>query len=185
VLPSASTLSNICKREYTLTVNAIKKQLPSTNEVSLALDGWTSTNKLAIRLFIADYMDRNWALREVQLAFDGVDSRIFSYFESSLRTTGQGSAYGSTSSRTFERRYWLFRTQWRPCPRNYDWQRFPNYLTTRKLQSPLEASGIEWPAIKNHIPCIAHIIRWSLGAFMSSLGVKGRAKSWEAHEHNQ
>jgi len=103
VLPSASTLSNICRREYSLTVDAIKKQLLSTNKVSLALDGWTSTNKLAITSVIAYYMDRNWALREVQLAFDEVYSPIFSYFESSLRITGQGSAYGSTSSRTFER----------------------------------------------------------------------------------
>jgi len=103
VLPSASTLINICRREYTLTVDAIKKQLSSTNKVSLALDGWTSTNKLAITSVIAYYMDRNWALREVQLAFDEVDSPIFSYFESSLRITGQGSAYGSTCSQTFER----------------------------------------------------------------------------------
>jgi len=63
VLPSATTLSNICWREYALTVDAIKKQLPIRNKVSLALDGWTSTNKLAITLIIAFNMDRNWALR--------------------------------------------------------------------------------------------------------------------------
>jgi hypothetical protein len=103
VLLSANTLSNICRRKYTLTVDAIKKQLPSTNKVSLALDGWTSTNKLAIMSVIAYYMDRNWALREVQLAFNEVDSPIFSYVESSLSITGQGSAYRSTSSQTFER----------------------------------------------------------------------------------
>jgi hypothetical protein len=104
VLPSASTLSNICRREYTLTVDAIEKQLPSTNEVSLALDGWTSTNKLAITSIIAYDIDGKWALREVQLVFDEVDSPLFSYFESSLRITGQESAYGSTSSRTFKAR---------------------------------------------------------------------------------
>jgi len=93
VLLSASTLSNIRRREYTLTVDAIKKQLPSRNKVSLALDGWTSTNKLAITSVIAYYMDRNWALREVQLAFDEVDSPFFFYFESSLRIAGQGSTY--------------------------------------------------------------------------------------------
>jgi len=70
VLPSATTLSNICRRVYALTVDAIKKQLPLRNTVSLALEGWTSTNKLAITLVIAYYMDRNWALREVQLTFD-------------------------------------------------------------------------------------------------------------------
>ena len=59
LLPSASTLSNICQREYTLTVDAIKKQLPSRNKVSLALDGWTSTNKLDTTLVITNYMDYN------------------------------------------------------------------------------------------------------------------------------
>jgi len=56
---------------------------------------------------------------------------------------------------------------------------------TRKLQSTLEASGIEWPALRNHIPCMAHVIWLALGAFMSSLGVKGRTKSLEAHERDQ
>ena len=82
MLPSATTLSNICRREYALTVDAIKKQLPIRNKVSLALDGWTSTNKLAITSVIAYYMDRNWALREVQLAFDEVDRLFCSRFES-------------------------------------------------------------------------------------------------------
>jgi len=60
-----------------------------------------------------------------------------------------------------------------------------NYSMTRELQSTLEASGIEWPALRNHIPCMAHVIQLALGAFMSSLSVKGRTKSWEAFERNQ
>jgi len=82
VLLSASTRSNICWRDYALTVDAIKKQLPSRNKVSLALDGWTSTNELAITSGIAYYMDRNWASHEVQLAFDEVDYHFFSYYKS-------------------------------------------------------------------------------------------------------
>jgi hypothetical protein len=60
-----------------------------------------------------------------------------------------------------------------------------NNLMTRELQSTLEASGIEWPAYRNHIPCMAHVIQLALGAFMSCLGVTGSTKSWEAHEHDQ
>jgi hypothetical protein len=60
-----------------------------------------------------------------------------------------------------------------------------NYSMTRELQSTLESSGIEWPALRNHIPCMAHVIQLALGAFMSSLGGKGRTKSWEAHERDQ
>ena len=57
VLPSATTLSNICRREYALTVDAIRKQLLSRNNVHSALDGWTSPNNLAITSVIAWDMD--------------------------------------------------------------------------------------------------------------------------------
>jgi hypothetical protein len=60
-----------------------------------------------------------------------------------------------------------------------------NNSKTRELQSILQASGIEWPALRNHIPYMAHVIQLALGAFISSLGVKGHTKSWEAHEHDQ
>ena len=56
---------------------------------------------------------------------------------------------------------------------------------TEELQSTLEASGIWWPAMRNHILCMAHDIRLAFGAFMSNLGVKGHTKSWEAHDRNQ
>jgi len=80
VLPSATTLSNVCRRERALTVDAIKNQLQSQNKVSLALDVGTSTDKLAITSFIAYYLDQNWALREVHLAFNEVDRLFFSTF---------------------------------------------------------------------------------------------------------
>jgi hypothetical protein len=54
-----------------------------------------------------------------------------------------------------------------------------------KLQSTLEASGIELPALRNHIPCMAHVTQLGLGAFMSSLSVKVHTQFWEAHERDQ
>jgi len=32
---------------------------------------------------------------------------------------------------------------------------------------------------------MAHVIQQALGAFMSSFGVKGRTKPWEAHERDR
>jgi len=49
----------------------------------------------------------------------------------------------------------------------------------------VEASGIVLPAMRDHILCVAHVIQLALGAFMSSLGVSGCTKSWEAHERDQ
>jgi len=81
VLLSAANFGNICWRDYALTVDAIKKQMPSRNKVSKALDRWTSTNKHAITSVSSYYMDQNWALREVQLAFKDVDRLFLSTFE--------------------------------------------------------------------------------------------------------
>ena len=82
VLPSATTLSNICLREYVLAVDAMMKQLPSWKKISLALDGWTWMNKQVIPPVITYYMDRNWGLWEYQLAFNKVHHISFSHFES-------------------------------------------------------------------------------------------------------
>jgi len=76
--------------------------------VSFALDGWTSTNTLAIMSVIAYYMDRNRALREVQ---DEVNNLFFFHFNSKFRIIGQGSTYWSKASHTFEgssRSFWAF-----------------------------------------------------------------------------
>jgi len=62
---------------------------------------------------------------------------------------------------------------------------FSNYSITGVQQSTLEASGIELPALRNHIPSMAHVIQLALGAFMSSLSVKGCTRSWEANEGDQ
>jgi hypothetical protein len=56
---------------------------------------------------------------------------------------------------------------------------------TRKLQATLETSGIQWPALRNHIPYMAHVIELASCAFMNSLGVTGRIKAPEAPEHDQ
>jgi len=63
-------------------MDAIRKQLPGWNEGSLAFDGWTSTNKLAIKSVSAQYMDQICALCADQLAFDEVDRLFFQAFES-------------------------------------------------------------------------------------------------------
>ena len=56
---------------------------------------------------------------------------------------------------------------------------------SHELQSTLEASGIQWPALRNHIPCMAHSIQLALNTFMSRLGVKGCTKFWEAYKRDQ
>jgi hypothetical protein len=79
VLPFAGTLTNLACWDFSPTMDAIKKQLPSRNKVSLALDGWTTTNTLAIPSVIAYNIGHNWALLEVQLTFYEVETLFVSY----------------------------------------------------------------------------------------------------------
>jgi hypothetical protein len=60
-----------------------------------------------------------------------------------------------------------------------------NYLITWELQSTLDTSGIVWPAMRNQIPCIAHIYLLDLGTFRPSLRINGGTKSCKAHECDQ
>jgi hypothetical protein len=60
-----------------------------------------------------------------------------------------------------------------------------NYTMTREQQSTHEASGMEWSPLRNHMPCMVHIVQLALGALLNSLGVNGRTQSWEAHECDQ
>jgi len=57
-------------------------------------------NIVALMSVVAYYMNWNWAVRDVQLAFDQVDTPFSSYFGISSRITGEVSASGSTASRT-------------------------------------------------------------------------------------
>jgi len=121
MLPSSSTLINICCREWSLTLDAIKEQLQSRNNVSLALDRWTSTDKLAITSVFAYFIDRNWALQVVQLTFDEVGSLFYSYVTSYSRMIGQGSTYWRKASQTIEGSSSSFGVFWRLFTWNYDW----------------------------------------------------------------
>jgi len=122
VLLSASTVGNICWSEFSLKVDTITKQLPSWNEVGLALDCWTSTNKLATKSVIACYKDQNCAFWEVPLACEGVDSHFVSYFESWLSIIHQGSTYWSKASHTFGGSSWSFWAYQWLFTWEYDWQ---------------------------------------------------------------
>jgi len=82
VLQSANTMRNISSTEYTLMLDAIKKQLPSRNQANLAFDRWRSMNELAIKCDIAYCLDQKWALHEVQLPFDEFVHQIFCLLES-------------------------------------------------------------------------------------------------------
>jgi hypothetical protein len=60
-----------------------------------------------------------------------------------------------------------------------------NHSMTYELQSSLDVSTMEMPALGYHIPCTAHVVQLAHGLFMSCLGVEGCTNVLENHEHSQ
>jgi hypothetical protein len=60
-----------------------------------------------------------------------------------------------------------------------------NVSMARELQSTLEVSRIEWPALRKHMPSMGQVIQLVIGAYMSSLGETGRTESYKAHERDR
>jgi len=82
--PSAAihhNLSTICLGGLELTVDVINKQLLAQRKFNLALDGWTSINKIARTSVIAYYINQDQALHEVQVAFANVNRQFVACFE--------------------------------------------------------------------------------------------------------
>lgn len=82
MLKFAVMRSSICWAEFRLSADIFKKHWVTRNEVSLSLDGWTSTNTLAVRLIIPYYMDCKWVSGEVQHTFHEGDRLYMFYFKS-------------------------------------------------------------------------------------------------------
>jgi len=60
-----------------------------------------------------------------------------------------------------------------------------NCWMTRKVQWTLEFSRLQWTALRDHIPFMAHFIQLPLWPFMNRPCVEGGTKSSEAHEREQ
>jgi len=98
---------------------------------------------------------------------------------------GQGLTCWSKATIKLEGSSWWFWADQQPYAWNYDWQPFLKLVGPSWLQSTIEASGIEWPTLRYHIPCMVHIMELPIGAFRSSLCVKGCAKSCEPPQRDQ
>jgi hypothetical protein len=101
---STSILHNSCRRESTLTLNAIKWQLQLRNIVSLALARWTSTDRLSVMSVITNDTDQCCAFRELQHAFIEVNRLFLAFDESWIKMIGYGSTYRRKASGIYRER---------------------------------------------------------------------------------
>lgn len=168
-VPSRSTFQRLLMQEYQLAVNSIETLLPRGNKVSLAADAWTSPNKLAILSIIGYFVTEDWRLAEVQLGFEQIHGdhngqNLAAVIMDVLHRykIDDGRLLGITTDNASS-----------------------NFTTSDSLQAALKIVGVKWSAFNNHMPCMAHVIQLSLGAFMKELKITGRAKFYAEQAFRQ
>ena len=162
-------MQRLLQKEYQLAVLALQKLLPADAKVSIALDGWTSPNKMAILSIIGYYVTSDWHLAEVQLGFD----QIFGDH------SGENMAHVVMG---VLKRY------------NIDNDRFlgmmsdnmsSNFTMSAGIERAMAIMGHQWSSANNHMPCMAHVIQLALGAFMSKLQIAGRESYYQEEQRDQ
>ena len=159
-LPSRSTVQRLLMREYQLAVKAIATLIPMDRKISIAIDAWTSPNKLAILSIIGYFVTSDWRLAEIQLGFEQIQGEhngenLAAVIMDVLHRymIDDGRLLGITTDNASS-----------------------NFTTSDSLQAALNLIGVKWSAWNNHMPCMAHVIQLSLGAFMKELKIGGREK---------
>jgi hypothetical protein len=156
-------------KEYNLAVTAIENLRPRTSKVSIAVDGWTSPNKMAILSIIGYFVTDDWHLAEIQLGFQ------------QIRGQHSGSNMASTIIDILTR-YGISDGRFQGITTDNCGS---NFTMSEEIEKTLRIMGREWSSANNHVRCMAHVIQLSLGAFMSKLKIRGRESWYEEAQRDQ
>jgi len=157
LLPSPTTvrvrLQSICSEIE----EKIRTEIPANVKISIAVDAWTSPNKIAFLAIIGYWITDDWELKEVLLGFEHIQGAHTG--ENMARVIGrvlkdygiEGQLLGFTSDSASN-----------------------NTTLTQALADALNQLSIDWDCEHNHIPCMAHVVQLILGSFMDHLKIKSK-----------
>jgi hypothetical protein len=150
----------------------IKSQIPSDAKVSVALDAWTSPNRLSFLAVVIYFIDIDWKYQEVLIGFAQIEgehsganlarilSRILEDYGLEDRVFGLTTDNASNNDTLAEN---LENEITRPIANN--------------LTAQVRDVAKEWNAEQMHVPCMAHVVQLVVKAFIN--GIKASATNDE------
>jgi hypothetical protein len=154
-IPSPGSLRIRLLNRCQETEENIMANIPPNAKVSIAVDAWTSPNKLAFLGVVMYYITDTWELKEVLIGFEEI----------------HGSHTGANMAGIIERILRRYKIE--------DWllgfttdSASNNKTLSKTLAEALGMLSIDWEPEKYHIPCMAHVVQLILGAFMKELKIK-------------
>jgi hypothetical protein len=157
LLPSPTTIRTRLQLLFREVEEKIRAEIPPNTKISIAVDAWTSPNKIAFLGVVGYWITDNWELREVLLGFEQIHGAHTGENLAGLvadilkRYKIESQLLGFTSDSASN-----------------------NTTLAAALSEALNQLSIDWDSEHNHIPCMAHVVQLILGAFMDHLKIKSK-----------
>jgi len=151
-IPTAAQLRSDISHAAEEMRESITKDLEEVKKVSLAIDAWTSTNKLAFLAIIAYWIDKDWNYHHVLIGFEQL-SRVHDGENFGNVVTGVCERYKITDK--------LFAITTDNASNNGT---MANYIKEGIVQL---THKVDYEIF--HIPCLAHVIQLAVKAFTDEL----------------
>ena len=149
-IPSPTTIRTQLQKRTQDIEDQLLVDLPPEGKISLALDCWTSPNKLAFMAITGYFIDKNWKYREVVLGFEHI----------------QGSHTGETLAEILRGIVMKHSIANRILAITTD-NASNNITLTRDIQQALSFGN--FCTKRGHLPCLAHVIQLSLKELFRSI----------------
>lgn len=163
-LPGRTQLRTLITDRATTARQQILKHIPSGRKISIALDCWTSPNRLAFLAILGYFITDDWEYKEVLLAFHPL----------------HGKHSGRTLARVVAQVLREYRINFQLLAVTAD-NASNNGRMRKELARELRKEGISWNEEAGTIRCMAHVIQLAVTRFLTVL--KSLAKNTVVDDH--
>jgi hypothetical protein len=158
--PNADRLRKDLSKEADKVREQIKEELRGIKKVSLALDGWTSPNKLAFLAIVVYYITPDWKYRHALIAFEQLS----------------GSHSGTYLNQVLEEKTKQYEIYEKILAITTD-NASNNDTLYKSLTSAIRRAIGKMHFQVIHIPCLAHVVQLSVKAFLDNIKIEAENES--------
>jgi hypothetical protein len=181
-IPSARVMKAFLMNKISEVEESTKQSIPQNRKVSLALDAWTSPNKIAFLAIIAYWIDSKWVSQSQLIGFEHLEERhtgehiaekvLYILNQYNIRNrlfaiTTDSASNNKTMAESLQTSY----------EEPEDGDEDENVTLQENLRDATERISTKWNNSQLHIPCFAHVIQLVVNAFIDAIKVTADERS--------
>jgi hypothetical protein len=191
-IPSRKSMKSLVNEELLDAENTIRDSFPKRRKISLALDAWTSPNKIAFLAIVAFWMGDDWKLRKQLIGFEQlIDRHTGDYMAEIVRkiiikyqlqdrlyaVTTDNATNNQTLTENLQKHVNALREF-----QEIESDDIANEIIRENLREIAMQTTLQWNNRQLHLPCFAHVIQLAVNAFLD--GIKAIEDDDSSASHN-